>query len=437
MYCPKCGAKEDDQALFCSRCGTRLPTPTGAPEQPTVLAPTTISRLVPERLTMEQYDHPLDRQALAQVRKLGPVVTIVKLMIQNWDEPMVRANLLGGSVLVSDTQFPEISRIVRDCAAILNMPAPEVFIKQDPYLNAATFGVNRPFIILHSSLVDALTTDELYDVIGHEMGHIKSEHVLYLSAAYFLTQQAARLAQTLFGIGSLITGPARMALIRWQRQSELTADRAGLICAQSIDVSVRAMAKLALGSRTLADKINLDDFMRQGQAESGETFTRLTESALNHPLVGNRIREMATFFNSDHYRGLMEQAIPLADWRPMAGATATAGADPLEGGRDQQAEAALRRGLAILQRQGMTLRGIFGTLTGDQRQLDQALHEFELACVLDPTGETGLAGRYYSGMTLVYLGQVTQARALLTQLREEHPEHHYGQQASAMLKRLA
>lgn len=456
MFCPMCGAEPQPGARFCWKCGASLP-PVQAHETGTSTAANGEAQrlLVPVALRADLYDHPLDRAALASLRRLAPAVSLVKLMIQNWDEPLVRAELLGQSVRVGPQQFPDLHGMVRECAEILHIPEPEVFIKQNPYLNAMTFGVNRPFVILHSSVVDAFTPDELRSIIGHELGHIKSEHVLYLSAVYFLTQQAARLAQSLFGIGALVALPARAALTNWQRQAEYTADRAGLLCVQDVAVAVRAMVKLALGSRQLAERLNIDDFLRQSADESGSGYSRLVEGLQDHPLIVNRVRELGSFFRSEQYETIFKGA------RPLGAAPTTAGGGDVTGAigsgdaptgelarrltgeasgeasRSALAEAAVRRGLAVLNEQGLTPRGIISQLAGDARELERALSEFELATVLDPDGEHGIAGAFYGGIALIYLGRVKQARAALEELRRKHPDHRLARQAVAVLRRLA
>lgn len=457
VFCPMCGAESQPGARFCWKCGTSLPSaPARGATAGDEAAGGARQLLVPASLRADQYDHPLDRAALASLRKLAPVVSLVKLMIQNWDEPLVRAELLGQSVRVGPQQFPHLHAMVRECAEILHVPEPEVFIKQNPYLNAMTFGVNRPFVILHSSVVDAFTADELRSIIGHELGHIKSEHVLYLSAVYFLTQQAARLAQSLFGIGALVALPARAALTNWQRQAEYTADRAGLICVQDVTVAARAMVKLALGSRQLAERLNIDDFLQQSADESGSGYSRLVEGLQDHPLIANRVRELGSFFRSDQYRAIFAGAHPLGAAPGTAaaeqGAAGTRGPDgvsagepagrpggepPGEASRSDLAAAAVRRGLAVLNEQGLTPRGIISQLAGDARELERALSEFELATVLDPDGEHGIAGAFYGGIALIYLGRVKQARVALEELRRKHPDHQLARQAAAVLRRLA
>ncbi|MEZ5163959.1 MAG: M48 family metalloprotease [Fimbriimonadaceae bacterium] len=52
----------------------------------------------------------------------------------------------------------------------------------NPFTNVFAGGVQRSYITLRSSIVDALDEDEEH-LIGHELGHIKAGHVLAMSIA--------------------------------------------------------------------------------------------------------------------------------------------------------------------------------------------------------------------------------------------------------------
>ncbi len=206
-----------------------------------------IRRERPRNLLAYQYEHPDDTRATDLIKTASPVVAAVKAIITNWSEPALKAQLLGNAVRVGPDQYPEIHAIVEECSQILSIEPPEVFIKHSPYFNAATFGVEKPFIILHSALVDGFDQDELHFIIGHEMGHIKSKHVLYLTTAYLLANNALTLGQRFLPIGQLLAIPARAALESWQRSAELTADRAGMISTQDLRIGSMALIKLAVG----------------------------------------------------------------------------------------------------------------------------------------------------------------------------------------------
>jgi Zn-dependent protease with chaperone function len=111
----------------------------------------------------------------------------------------------------------------------LGVDMPELYVQQNPVVNAFTGGVERPVIVLHSSLIERLTDEETLAVIAHEVGHIHAEHVLYLTAARLLEAlaNAALAASPLTAlIQTILSGTMRSALLAWARRAELSCDRA-------------------------------------------------------------------------------------------------------------------------------------------------------------------------------------------------------------------
>ena len=391
MYCSKCGAEATSEASFCWRCGARLapvPAPTGVSPGPAgpgpavnePVAPTapadgplsaglrpgaTIARESPRQLMAYQYEHPDDARATDLIKAASPVIAAVRALITNLNEPALQAQLLGNAVKVGPGQYPEIHAIVAECADILNLAPPDVFIKHSPYFNAMTFGVESPFIILHSALVDGFDREELHFIIGHEIGHIKSRHVLYLTTAYILTHQALSIGQRFLPIAQLLAIPARAALESWQRSAELTADRAGLIAAQDLQVALRALVKLAVGSRELAQRLNLEEYLRQAEEAERHALSGPVQTFESHPMVARRVRLLREWFESPAYRAL---------WPSRRAVTEAAG-DPAE--REKLAEALLERALAHVRR-GSSLGGIWLALGGDRGPVERALRDLEI-----------------------------------------------------------
>ena len=56
---------------------------------------------------------------------------------------------------------------------------PDLYIQWGYDINACTVGAENPIIILNSGLIDLCDDDEIMFVIGHECGHVKSNHMLY------------------------------------------------------------------------------------------------------------------------------------------------------------------------------------------------------------------------------------------------------------------
>ncbi len=241
-----------------------------------------------------EYAYVSDKQTRAAFERAKPVELAVSATVRMWKQ-VLRNQLLGSAVRVSDRQFPRIQRIAQQCADTLHIATPQVYIMNQPTLNAATYGTNdEAFIMVHSALVDHYSDEELLTVIGHECGHIHNSHVVYLTALHVLTRVAGAVVQWAMQ-------PALVALLAWSRRAEITCDRAGMLCSQSAEVSGRALTKLALGSRKLYEEFNLEAFLEQYE-EGKEGIGKYMEAFASHPYLPKRVLAMRVFAESDLYK---------------------------------------------------------------------------------------------------------------------------------------
>lgn len=193
------------------------------------------------------------------------------------------------------------------------MHEPDLFLTSNPVPNAMTIGVERPFIVLHSSLVDLLDEEELMAVIGHELGHVKAGHVLYITIAYLLAHFASRI----FGLGGIAQIGVSVALIDWRRKAELTADRAELMVVQDIEPCLRLHMKLAGGSRSVYEQIDHKEFLRQADTYEeldystlNKVYKFLQELWLTHPVPVFRAKELMNWSGSKQYKEILAGRYP-------------------------------------------------------------------------------------------------------------------------------
>jgi len=265
------------------------------------------------RLSSNAFEHPADRAALDALRKIPVLDKLVHKFVELGWERFMRIQLLGQAVHVGPKQCKNIYKLVREAADILDIHEPDVFLTNNPVVNAYTFGVDRPFIVLHSSLVDLFTEEELLGIIGHEMGHIKAGHVLYRTLAFLII----RITDTFLPIRGLASLALQVALFDWYRKSELTADRAELLVTQNVTVSVHTHMKLACGSKTLAAQIDPQEFLRQAEsyeeldyATLNKVYKLLFEVFLSHPLSVYRAKEIKQWSESKQYKEIMAGRYP-------------------------------------------------------------------------------------------------------------------------------
>ena len=194
------------------------------------------------------YEHPADRSALAALRKLGAFDAALKVMAGAFRERSLRLVHLASSVRAGPTQFGELHDMVTDAARALDLvPAPEVYVQQNPAVHAMTLGIDRPWIVVTTGALDLFDDEELRFVIGREIGHVLSGHGLFRTMLFQLMALAARVAWIPvggWGLRAVVFG-----LEEWQRSAELSGDRAGLLVGQDVGAALRVHMKTAGGSR--------------------------------------------------------------------------------------------------------------------------------------------------------------------------------------------
>ena len=129
----------------------------------------------------------MDAATLASLKKVPAVDSALKLLFRTVHEKRTRLSYLSSTVRVSPRQFSYIHELLAEAVEILDMETtPELFITQTPIANAFAYGMDNPFVVLNSALLELLTPEELQVVIAHELGHILAGHMLYQSVLYAL-----------------------------------------------------------------------------------------------------------------------------------------------------------------------------------------------------------------------------------------------------------
>lgn len=259
-------------------------------------------------ISSKSWEHPADRAALSALKKVPGLDTVLQKLVGVTTEKSLRLITLASAVRVSDTQFPKLNRMHKDACHLLDIEQrPELYVSQSPFLNAGAVGVERPFIVLNSSMVDSLNEEEMLCVIGHELGHCMSGHVLYKT----LLQLLLRFSMAAFSVplGGVSLLAIILALKEWDRKSELSADRAGLLVGQDPTVYNTLLMKLAGGGKVSEMDIN-EFFLQAAEYERSGSMVDSVHKLLNlmgqsHPFPVLRLTELKTWVDSGAYNRIL------------------------------------------------------------------------------------------------------------------------------------
>src|SRR5581483_7986695 len=214
-------------------------------------------------LSSAAFEHPADRAALEALRRTPGLDRLLKWLSDVGAERYVRIMFTADSIRVSPRQCSRLYNDLREACAILDVREPEFYLSQYPIPNAFAFGMQRHTLVMTTALVDLLNDTERLEVIGHELGHIKAEHMLYRTMAILLAEIMKEMAGGLALPGAILTRALAYALFEWFRKSELTADRAGLLTVQDPEICISGLLKLVGGTQRLVDDLNPDEFAKQ------------------------------------------------------------------------------------------------------------------------------------------------------------------------------
>ncbi|XP_074294241.1 plastoglobule-localized metallopeptidase 48, chloroplastic-like [Silene latifolia] len=271
------------------------------------------SAVVFRNLDADDFRHPLDRQNTLILRAIPGLDQIGKALLGSIAEQVMYLENIGTSLLVSKDQLPELHNLMVEAAQILNVEPPDLYVRQSPTPNAYTLAISgkRPFVVVHTSLIELLTRKELQAVLAHELGHLKCDHGLWLTYANIL----ALGAYTIPGIGGLIAQSIEEQLFRWLRAAELTCDRAALLVAQDPKTVISVLMKLSGGCPSMADQLNVDAFLEQARSYdkassslTGWYIRNAQTRQLSHPLPVLRAREIDEWSRGREYTTLLKRA---------------------------------------------------------------------------------------------------------------------------------
>ena len=282
------------------------------------------------------WEHPADRAALQALRAVPGVDDVIrKVLAMLGGERGIRLLFQGNAIRAGSSQFPRLWQLHTAVASTFDWPAiPELYVSQTPFFNAGAYGIDAPFIVVHSAAMELLDEDELGVLLAHEMGHVISGHALYRTIAAIL----AMMSLGALPVAGLAVLPIRLAFLEWSRKSELSADRAGLLGGQDIVVSQRLDMKMAGGVRgpTSAGQLDVEAFMRQAHEYAGSSegldvvYKLLSTLALTHPMHTVRAAELQKWVASGEYdriiRGEYVRRGTEAEERPLKDDMAAAGA---------------------------------------------------------------------------------------------------------------
>ena len=235
-----------------------------------------------------------DGQAMMKLQKVSALHAVVRSVSDKVGRPWIESTFNG--IRLGPKQFPEVWKQAVLAARILGLPSmPDVYVSGEQMWNTYTFGTDTSsFIVLGTAILTNFQGDELLFILAREMGHCRAGHALWKTVTRFLAGDVG-VHSGLLSNGvlhalsptKLIEGAIDIPLMAWARQSEITADRAGLLALGDPAVARRVLLAWSIRSARLLKQVNIDEWMKQEEA-SDDSMTRFSEMTTSSTMYTTR-----------------------------------------------------------------------------------------------------------------------------------------------------
>lgn len=255
-----------------------------------------------ENISSKAYEHPADRAATAALKAVPMLDSVVRKLVEWRYERALRQFYLGNSIKVGERQLPELWAQHLGVCKVLDMPRSyDLYVSSALSANAHAIGSQNPIVVIDSALLQRLGTGEQRVVLAHEVGHILSDHVLYMTALDILLRAGGNVP---FPIG-LPLKAVQAVLLEWVRAAELSCDRAATLAVRDPQIVCRTLMVTAGGLP--ADTLNLDAFMAQAMEyeswdDPADRVRRFFyEIGATHSYAVRRVSEVMRWVQSGEY----------------------------------------------------------------------------------------------------------------------------------------
>lgn len=270
------------------------------------------------------WEHPADAAALRTLRAVPGFDRVVAATMGRLNEWAMGRRVTQGSELASPDSHPRLHQLFEEVKEALDAEIDvPLRVKKMGGINALTVGVDAPIIVLAAEAEELLSDDEIKVVLSHELAHILSGHILYKMMLGLLLQIGWTSLALPFSL-PIVLGVV-MAMLEWDRKSELSADRASALVLGGAGPVVATL-------RQAGDERGLFHAkLTEVPEEWRELATRVAGASerlfFRHPPIADRIEALEAWVETEQWAAIQRGDYPKRAELPRPGTL-----DGLKGG---------------------------------------------------------------------------------------------------------
>jgi hypothetical protein len=175
------------------------------------------------------------------------------------DYRMKKPDLLGKTLLVTDSQFPQINRIVKALASKIGITAPDVYVFEDFFYGIESYGMDEYWIEISAKTIRDFTDKELEFLFAREFYKIQGGIIYHT----MLMNQMFKIYSAIPTVGDLMSKAVKNKFNHWCRLENFTADNFAYLCCKDLRASIDAIVATVLNSKSMLSQVDMKSFIKQ------------------------------------------------------------------------------------------------------------------------------------------------------------------------------
>lgn len=187
-------------------------------------------------LETSEFIHNLDKVGMDTINAIPGFESVSKFIIENSVEAYYNILLKGSAIQLTEKNSPYALRVFKEAAETLDyqQELPAIYLTRGYNFSNKIQGYKHPIVILDTNCVEQLDENQLKFVAGRCLGGIMAGHNKFEFFAW-----------TINAIGNsvlpVVSSLATLPIGQWQRKSQLTRDRTGLLANQDFESSIQVL----------------------------------------------------------------------------------------------------------------------------------------------------------------------------------------------------
>lgn len=248
-------------------------------------------------LQSTEFIHEMDKTGMNTVNAIPGFDSISKFILENSVETYFNILLKGSAIQLTEKNSPYVINTFKKVAQILDYKEelPAIYLKRGYNFTNTIQGYKKPIIILSTDCVERLDESQLMFIAGRCLGGIIAEHNKFEFFAWLISAVGNNVLPVVSSLATLPIG-------QWQRKSQLTRDRTGLLACQDFESAIQVLMLMSGVPYGSEKEIDYYEYLNQAiafqKAKGLEKFGRATMTLGNDDSwIIDRASELFRWYN--------------------------------------------------------------------------------------------------------------------------------------------